>query len=116
MADVFTAVGDLAKKTSDPNLKTSALALLFAAERLADEINVVRAHRDSERRRDTRRGELGMMPVFGEMHMLEVEACRLLCPALRTGNSEAAPDGWRWIAKQPWADDLKAAPVQQRFY
>lgn len=116
VADVFTALGDLARKTPDQELRLNALACLLAAGMLKDEIDEVRAHRESERRRDTRRGELGMMPMFGEMHMIEVEACRLLCPALRTGNSQAAPDGWRWIAKQSWADDLKAAPVQKRFY
>lgn len=116
MSDLFNAVHEEFKRTK-PGLKRRAMAELLADAVLKrQEIDVIRADRAKLRSADTRRGDRNMAMVVLDMHPLELAAIKLLCPLLAAGNSRGAKEGWQWVLKQPWAEELKGPPMEKRFF
>lgn len=115
MTDVFQAVEEQAARGSAWD-KVNATALLLAASLKRDEIDAIRAERwamqqDSERE-PNRNGAL----LTFDLHPLEYEACKLLCPDLKYSDMEGRRKAWEWILNQPWAEEFKASPFAKRYH
>lgn len=113
---VFQRLYEEWRKAADPARKARMSRVLFAAKERESEIIGFRTRRAWERNHDTCRPELNGTRMTGEMHPLEVEACRLLCPILEIGRGPAKTKGWTWVLNQPWAQDLKTAKLGKQFY
>lgn len=104
------------RRVKNPAAKASISRLLLDAKRHSTEINILRAERARERATDTKRPDVNGTRMTGAMHMLELEACRVLCPELRVGRGSVKTKAWEWVLKQPWAQDLNTAPMAKRFH
>lgn len=113
---VFQALYDHWRKVRNPARKARISRVLLASRAKRDEIDVLRRERARERRVETCRPELDGTRMTGAMHPLEHEACKLLCPSLEVGRGSVKTKGWEWVLKQPWAEDLKTAPLGRRYY
>lgn len=103
-------------KCADPERKQRIARVLLAAKQKEPQIIRLRHIRAWERNNDTCRPELNGTRLTGEMHELEVAACRLLCPALEVGLGSVKTRGWEWVLRQPWAQDLKTSRLGRQFY
>lgn len=110
---IFTELAVLAKRTKDLKTFDSATRIIKEASKRGAEITHIRKvrqiHRDKLERDGSRNGAL----ITGEMHQLEYEAIRLLCPALQHPNGEDRDKTWQWILKQDWGKDFAAAPFEK---
>lgn len=113
---VFQALYEHWRKVKNPSRKARISRVLLEAKAKREEIDILRRERARERATDTCRPELDGTRLTGAMHTLEHEACRLLCPSLEVGRGSVKTKGWEWVMRQPWADDLKTAPLGRQFY
>ena len=113
---VFDEVAKLIKKQANVGEVTDAHMLLLAAKFRQHEIEDIRRNRYELKQKDTRRPDINMMTVVMEMHPLELEAIKLLCPALAVGNSKGKKEAWQWVLKQPWAEEFKPGPIEKRYF
>ena len=113
--NVFDAIRPFIK-SRDENVATSAAALCMAAITRRDEIDRIRADRQALREKDTRRPEINMAVTVMDMHPLELEAIKLICPDVNRGDKEAKRAAWQWVLNQPWAQELKPPSMAKRFY
>ena len=116
MADIFQALYEHWKKVRNPAKKHQISRILLESKAYAAEIEQMRRYRAEARQAAELRGEINGLPVLGELHILEYEACRILCPTLTLGRGTAKKEGWKWVKKQPWAKDLLAPPIEKRFH
>lgn len=116
MTDVFQALYQHWKKVKNPAKKRLLSKILFDSKVYAAEIEQMRRYRAEARQQAELRGDTNGLPTLGELHILEYEACRELCPTLKVGKGSAKSQGWKWVKKQPWAKDLLAPQIEKRFY
>lgn len=114
--DVFDALYEHWKKVKNPATKQAISRILLAANQRQAEINHIRSQRFVMRLQLEQKANINGNLVTGELHELEYDACRFLCPAIRGGNGTAVREGWRWIMKQPWGKDFRAAPFEKRYH
>ena len=110
--DIFQAVWDQAKRSNDKGRMVEAAALTLAANAKAQEIDLIKKERKTWRKMLRKSNTSGTLATF-DLHPLEYEACRIMCPDLRHANWEAKQKAWQWILKQPWAKDFRASPFEK---
>ena len=115
MPDIFDEVLAQAKRSPDPKAYATALALKMAAKACAKEIKVLRDQRRVFQS-DTRRPELNGAAVLLDMHALEYEAMKQLCPDLKKPHPESQKKAMAWILKQPWAAEYAAPAFEKRYF
>ena len=103
--DVFDAVWEQAKRSGDQKRLVQAGTLNLEATRRSEEIRAVREHRAAWRAFTRKGGRNGALVTL-DMHPLEVEACKLLCPDLEHADWQAKKRGWQWILKQPYGKEF----------
>lgn len=113
---LFQAVYEHWRKVKNPAAKAAISRLLLDAKTHKAEIDQLRAVRARERATDTKRPDRNGTRMTGAMHMLELEACRVLCPALRVGRGSVKTKAWEWVMQQDWAQDLNTAPMAKRYH
>ena len=106
MRTVFDAVWDQAKRCGGPDKIAEAAALKLAARAKQKEIDLVKAERDQAKRLLRRSNINGAISVL-EMHNLEWEACRILCPDLDHADWQSKKRAWSWVLKQPWGEEYR---------
>ena len=116
MTDVFQELYQHWRKIKNPAKKQKISRLLLESKVREPEINQMRRYRAQMRSAAERRGDTNGMQALGELHVLEWEACRELCPMLKFGRGTAKAQGWKWVKKQSWAKDLLAPPIEKRFF
>lgn len=116
MSDIFQALYEHWKKVKNPAKKQAISRILLESKVYQADINKMRRARAELRAHAERRADLNGMPQLMELHVLEYEACRVLCPTLTIGRGSAKKAGWEWVKKQPWAKDLLAPPIEKRFH
>lgn len=114
--DVFQALYLHWKKVKNPAAKQMISRILLEAKLKRDEIDFMRARREASRLFQEQKATINGNLVTGELHLLEHEACKILCPAIRHGTGTAIREGWNWIMKQPWARDFRPAPFEKRHH
>ena len=116
MSDVFQALYEHWKKIKNPAKKQQVSKILLESKLYKDDIDAIRAERARLRTQAERAAGNNGMQQLGELHVLEYEACRVLCPTLTIGRGSAKKAGWAWVRKQPWAKDFMAPPIEKRFH
>ena len=104
------------RRTEHPVRKARIAKVMREADKKSTEILKFRTVRAWERNNAVCRPEIDGTRLTGEMHPLEYEACRLLCPQLEIGQGTAKTKAWEWLLAQDWAQDLKTAPLGRQFY
>ena len=113
--DVFQALYQHWKGVKNPAKRQMIAQVLLAAKLQRDEIDFIRDQRRTARLFLEQKANINGNFLTGELHMLEHEACKILCPALVHGKGPAQKEGWFWILKQPWGKDFAAAPFEKRY-
>ena len=116
MKTIFTVVAEEVNRTDDPARRARGNRILVDAYRKGEEIKMMREERERIRNECRRDGGLNGTTPTGELHMVEYEACRFLCPDLEQGGGKAKKIGWQWVLAQPWGQEFKCAPIEKRFY
>ena len=101
------------RQRRDLNKLTTAVALCQAAARRKPEIDEFRRTRQIMREKGFQNGNRNGHLITGEMHPLEYEACKFLCPDLNIKNGQPKTKNWYWIIRQEWGKDLAAAPIER---
>lgn len=112
--DVFEVLFDKWKRVKNPAAKKKMGRILLQAKIKRKEIEYMRDQRHYQRLMNEQKGNINGNLVTGDLHALEYEACRLLCPALMHGDGVALKEGWRWIMRQSWGKEFRAAPFEKR--
>lgn len=113
--DIFQEVWDQAKRSNSKDMLIEAAALKLAAKAKASEIRLIKAERKNWRKMLRRNDTNGTLATF-DLHPLEYEACKILCPDLTHADWQAKQKAWQWVLKQPWAQEFRASPfVKSRF-
>ena len=112
---VFDALFLHWKKVKNPAKKQAISRLLLAAKQKEAEIEACRANRQLQRIYLEQKANINGNLMIAGLHDLEHRACQVLCPALQHGTGTAKAEGWRWVIKQPWAKDFRAAPFEKRY-
>lgn len=113
---VFDALFIYWKKVKNPARKQAISRLLLAAKQQEAEIEACRANRQLQRIYLEQKANINGNLLIAGLHDLEHKACQALCPALCHGTGTAKAEGWRWVLRQPWAKDFKAAPFEKRHH
>ena len=111
--DIFDAVWVDAKRSGDKQRLAAAAMLRLQSKAKAREIEAVRSHRDKWRELHPN-GERNGHLVTLEMHPLEYECFRFLCPDLEHADWEAKKRSWNWALRQPWGKEYRTAPFEER--
>ena len=114
MSDIFDAVQDSTRRATSAEDFAKRAALVLAARAQRAEIDIVRAERDWIRKNTLRKSGINGALITLDLHPLEYEACLILCPELRLADNQSKKRAWRWILKQPWAEEFKASPMEQK--
>lgn len=114
--DVFQALYQHWRGVKNPARKHRLSKILLAAKAQRDEIDFIRERRRVARLFLEQKANIDGNFLTGELHLLEHEACKILCPALAHGTGTAQKEGWLWILKQPWGKDFRAAPFEKRYH
>ena len=51
-----------------------------------------------------------------EMHAIEMEVAKALCPGLAADNARERQKAMYWVLNQDWGKDLRASPYDKRYY
>ena len=114
VSPIFQAVEESARKTPwDRDRLLEAAALCLAAKHKNDEIQAVRQNREAMRRACLRDGSRNATTPTLDLHPLELEAVRFLCPESQIAHWGAKKETWAWVLKQPWAQEFKAPPFEK---
>ena len=68
--------------------------------------------RDEVKQDPVRNGHL----LTREMHPLEMEVLKELCPGVSADNAKDRQKALYWVLNQEWGKDLRASPFDQRYY
>ena len=113
MSPVFDAVEALARKYNNDTMVKVASRLCARAAIRRSEIEEYRSYRQLIRHNCEGKAGINGRLAMLEMHPLEAEAIRLLCPEFMAPNSEQQKRGLRWVEKQPWAKEFLPAPIEK---
>lgn len=113
---IFQRLYEEWRTTKHPGRRAMMAQVLMDSESKQTEIGKFRTIRAWERNNATCRPEINGTRLTGEMHPLEYQACKLICPQLEIGQGTAKTKAWEWILAQDWAQDLKTAPLGRQFY
>ena len=117
MNDVFEAVGDHARRSKSHFERMRALGILAAARLKAREIYALKQERKAMRAAiETRRADLNGTVTTFDLHPIELEAIKFLCPDADVADWQAKKKAWEWILAQPWAQEFKSSPLEKRFH
>jgi hypothetical protein len=68
--------------------------------------------REEVRQNPVRHGHL----LTREMHPTELAVCKALCRDLSVSNGKERTKAWYWVLRQPWGEELRASPYEQRYF
>ena len=111
--NIFDAVWADARRSGDKQRIAKAAMLRLQSQVKAAEIEAVRGHRDKWRTLHPN-GERNGHLVTLEMHPLEYECFRFLCPDLEHADWDAKKRSWLWALRQPWGKEYRTAPFEER--
>lgn len=70
------------------------------------------ALREQVRQDPERNGHL----LTRELHPVEMEVVKELCPGVSADNAKERQKAWYWVLNQHWGEDLRASPYDQRYF